>query len=198
MRLSINLAAILLFSSTAYAQSPLWSGQYVPGHAVQQAVAGVLSDAGSSIGSSTKGVGYLTELGITNTGTPFCINDALINAVGGYHQFCLASSATVGGNTGAFLTYNAYGGAANQPIYFSLNGVNYQFPGAGNGDVLGPASVGSGDFAVYNGTNPLLLADGGAVGTAAHVNTGTSGATLGLLNGNLTLLARIILLEPCR
>lgn len=151
-------ALILLFlGPAARAQSPLWSGNYVPGHAVQQAVAGVLSDAGSALGSSQRGVGYITELGITNAGTPFCINDALINAPGGYHQFCLGANALGGG----LIAYNAYGGALSLPLNFVVNGVTYAFPFTTGGNVVGPATSVVNDTACWNNTSGTLLKDCG-------------------------------------
>lgn len=59
--------------------------------------------------------------------------------------------------------------------------------GSGTGDVVGPGSSTDGHFAIFNGTTGKLLKDTLAIpGTAATVNTGTSGATLGLLNANKT------------
>lgn len=55
-----------------------------------------------------------------------------------------------------------------------------------DGAVIGPASATSGHVATFNGTSGKVIQDGGALGTAAFVNTGTSGAVIGLLNGTLT------------
>lgn len=55
--------------------------------------------------------------------------------------------------------------------------------GVGGGDCSGPASAVNLHIAQFDGTTGKLLKDGGALGTAAAVNTGTSGATIPLLNG---------------
>ena len=158
--------------SSAYAQSPKFSGTYTPGHAVMQVANGVISDAGGAGGSNTPGSKYLTELGITNTGLPSCINDKLTNAVGGYHQLCFGSTATVGGSTGAFITYNPVGGASPQNFFININGTNFPFPGAGNGNVVGPTSPAptSGNLAQWNGGTTLIDA-GAATGTGPPVRS---------------------------
>ncbi len=99
---------------------------FVPGHTIrcQNNRCTVAVDAGGAAGSSLPGQGYLTELGITNTGTPLCINDALTNAVGGYHQFCVGANSLGGG----LISYNAEGGASPLPLDFEVNGVKYSFP----------------------------------------------------------------------
>ena len=78
----------------------------------------VWGDAGGAAGSSLPGQHYLTELGITNSGTPFCINDALTNNPGGYHQFCFGANAL---GTG-IISYNAYGSASPLALECNING----------------------------------------------------------------------------
>ena len=183
----VALLIVFLGAAAARAQTqnqPVYqSGLVTPGHPVQWLQNGVVGDAGGAAGGTVPGVGYLTELGITNTGTPFCINDALITSQNGYHQFCLGSLATIGGATGAFLTYNAYGGAAPQSIYLNLNGVNYPiaFP-AVNGlpEVATEAALAAEpatfaaivlrrDYAQGNGATPLYYI---STGGACSLNSG--------------------------
>lgn len=57
---------------------------------------------------------------------------------------------------------------------------------SGSSGVTGPGSSVNGDFAVFSGTSGGVIADGGTPGTAAFGNTGTSGATIPLLNGSNT------------
>lgn len=99
--------------AAAHAQQEgvLQSGLITPGHPPIWVTSGVIGDAGSALS------GNLTELGITNTGTPFCINDAPIT--GQYHQVCLGANALGGG----LLSYNAYGGAPKLPLLCNINGV---------------------------------------------------------------------------
>lgn len=146
-------AGALLFSGTTLAQIQP-SGPFTRGHTVQvlNSAGTAVGDAGGAAGSTKSGTGYLTELGITNTGTPFCINDALINAAGGYHQLCLGAN-TLGGG---LISYNAYGGAAALPLSLNLNGTNYQFPFALSG-VVGPNPSTIGYAAIFaNNTGTLL------------------------------------------
>ena len=91
----------------------------------------------------------------TATGTPLCVNDAL--TTGPYHQLCFGANSQGGG----MISYNPFGGAANLPMQFNVNGVNYPFPPAGNGNVLGPASPPTiiPDVACWNATNGTVLMD---------------------------------------
>lgn len=97
-----------------HAQQPgvLVSGLTTPGHPAMWITNGVIGDGGSALS------GNLTELGITNTGAPFCINDAPIT--GQYHQLCFGANAAGGG----LVSYNAYGGAPPLPLNCNINGVS--------------------------------------------------------------------------
>ena len=105
---ALLFAALWLLPSLAEAQIKPSGSSFTPGHTtrVMNPQGTVLGDAGGSAGSSLPGQSYLTELGITNTGTPLCINDALTNAAGGYHAFCVGANALGGG----LISYNAFGG----------------------------------------------------------------------------------------
>lgn len=149
-----RLAIILLIAhaiNAADAQAPpqkgvvSQTGKITPGHAPIWVTNGVLGDGGPSLG------GNFTEIGITNTGTPFCINDAPIT--GPYHQFCLGANK----NGGGLLSYNPYGaGALPLPLSFNINGVNYQFPFTTNGAV-GPSTTTVNELAVWNNATGTLL-----------------------------------------
>lgn len=99
--------------------------------------------------------GNLTEIGITNTGTPFCVNDAQVSSVSGYHQFCVGANALGGG----LISYNAYGGASQLGLNFNINGSTYGFPGPGNGNVAGPASSVASAMVIFNGTGGKTIQD---------------------------------------
>lgn len=60
--------------------------------------------------------------------------------------------------TGAFLSYNSYAGAAPLPLYFNINGTNYQFPFT-TGGVVGPAATTLGHCATWANTKGTLLGD---------------------------------------
>lgn len=156
----VFLSMLLSAIPTAYGQQPI--GTFTPGHALRATTtSGAYSDAGGAAGSTAFGQGYLTELGITGTGTPFCINSALIS--GPYYQFCLGASALGGG----LISFNAYGGAAPLGLNIFLNGVSYPFPGPGSGNVIAPTSPTptAGDAAIWNGGTTVK--DGGL--SAPHV-----------------------------
>jgi hypothetical protein len=111
----LALALLLLASPhLAFAQNtPVYQSSTTPvvrGHAGYWVNNGVISDAGPA------SAGNLTELGITNTGTPFCVNDLL--ASGPYHQFCLGALALGGG----LLNYQSYNGASQLPFTVSTSG----------------------------------------------------------------------------
>lgn len=161
-RVTLAVALVVVCLSPAYAQLQP-SGSLTPGHTFRTlTTGGVVGDAGGAAGSSTSGSGYLTELGITNTGLPLCINDALTNAVGGYHRLCLGANSLGGG----LLSYDALGGASPLGLNIELNGTTYSFPGPGNGNVVGPASAVSGNLPSFNGTGGKTLQDSGFAAAA--------------------------------
>jgi hypothetical protein len=103
---------LMLLPGMAMAQNtPVYqSGLVTHGHASYWINSGVTGDAGSAA------AGNLTELGITNTGTPFCIND--VSPTGPYHQLCLGALALGGG----LLNYGANNGASSLPFTVSTSG----------------------------------------------------------------------------
>ncbi len=125
------LSAFFALFITVTAQAQVQpSGTFTVGHVfrIQNPAGTAVVDGGGAAGSSHNGVGYLTEIGITNTGTPLCINDALIS--GAYHQLCFGANALGSG----LISYNAYNGAAEFPLIFNVNGVNIpSIPGSISG-----------------------------------------------------------------
>lgn len=95
-----------------------------------------------------------------------------------------ARTATIGTTTGALTSGNC------AKFDASGNVIDAGSPcgtGTGTGDVVGPGSSTAGHFVIFDGTTGKLLKDTlAAPGTAALVNTGTSGATVPLLNGTNT------------
>lgn len=148
----------LLVATPACAQSnvPVFqTGLITPGHLPVWTTNGVVQD------DIQNGQYTSNSFGITAQGLPFCINDSLTTNSGGYHQFCMGSNATISGKTGAFFTYNAYGGAAAQNPWFNINGTNYEFPFVLSG-IVGPATSTTGDAAAWANTSGTLLNDIGA------------------------------------
>ncbi len=160
MRRLLWIIALCLVAAPASAQV-VTSGSIVVGHApvfcpgATGAGRGVICDGGPALR------GALTELGITNTGTPLCINDAPIT--GSYHQLCLGTGV---------ITVTAYRGATSSSLNVIIDGISYPFPGSGNGNVVGVAPTTTGDFAVWNGGNGALLKPSPSAGRASDTQTG--------------------------
>jgi len=66
-------------------------------------------------------------------------------------------------------------------LYYRAN--NITIGPIGSGTINGPTTTVVGNVAKWGNTSGTLLTDGGALGTAAIANTGTSGHTLGFLDG---------------
>jgi hypothetical protein len=118
-RILLTLALVAL-TFPAWAQAYPDGQGFTPGHTIRcsNSTCTTFGDAGGATGSSKPGQKYLTELGITASGAPFCVTDALTNAVGGYHQLCLGANALGGG----LISFNAYGGASALPLNCNING----------------------------------------------------------------------------
>lgn len=146
--------AALIGSAAAQQNVPVYiTGALTPGHAlalVQSGAPGaaVVQDAGPAL------AGNFTEIGITNTGTPFCIRDS---AGTSGHIACLGANSLGGG----LISYNPFGGASSLPMSANINGVNYPFPFAISG-IVGPSSTVPNDGACWNNTNGTLLKDCGS------------------------------------
>jgi hypothetical protein len=171
MRAVLALLLLLLSPFAAWGQVP--GGVFTPGHALMAVTpsGSPYTDAGGASGSALPGQGYLTEIGITNTGAPFCINDALTNAPGGYHQLCFGANALGGG----LISYQAMAGAASLPLQFNINGTIYPFP-SGGGGISGPTLSTLNEPAIWANTSGTLLADGlgAAIFHAGTFSVGTA------------------------
>jgi hypothetical protein len=134
---TLILAAALVSPIAAFAQgNVVGTVPTTPGHAARWTAPGVIGDAGGSGGSQLQGSGYLTELGITNTGTPLGINDALTSYP--YHALTLGANAIGGG----VLNYQANGGAQPLPFKICVNGTCQTFPFVATQDVCSPGNPG--------------------------------------------------------
>ena len=126
------------------------SGLVVSGRAATWYANGIIVDAGPASG------GNLSEIGITNNGqTAIGVNSGPVT--GPYIQFSVAVSSTGTITIGA----NSFNGAPSADLIFNINGVNYQFNPAGNGNIAGAGPVTSGDLLKYNGTSGFLVQDSG-------------------------------------
>lgn len=145
--------SLLLLPQLCWAQNkPIFqSGVSTPGHLLKWITNGVAGDAGGSLG------GTATELGLLNTGTPFCISDAPVSS-GNYHQLCLG--ANVFGTEG-LISFNAYGTAPPLPLVCMINGASYSCINNGSGNVVGGPPTVTGDLACWNNTTGTALTDCG-------------------------------------
>jgi hypothetical protein len=169
MRTRLTLLGLLALCGAALAQGAVQqAGTVTPSHPVSWFYNGVVGDPGPASGA---GQGISEFLGIIQgDGTPpyanagsgplntnDCWYDAPVTNATGYHYLCTSPNAQGGG----LITYG-YGGAASPlPFTINVNGTPFSFPGAGTGDVTGPASSTIGDIALWNNTGGTLLSDGG-------------------------------------
>ncbi len=152
-------AALILWPALGGAQPVNQTGPVTGGHVVEWFQSGVVADPGGSQD------GAITALGLTGSGTPFCIQDAFSSSPGGYHALCLGANVLGGG---AIISYNNYGGAAALPLQFNINGTVYNFPFA-IGGILGPPSTTVGHLVLWNNTVGTLVSDGGLPGSVSSV-----------------------------
>ena len=191
------LAAFVLAAnaSGALAQGAITqSGPVTAFHGTAWFGNGILADAGAP---STP---YLSSLGLFNGATcPFGVSSQTSpgSSTTPYSQFTVCQTATT-----TTLYFAGVNGQSNPNVYFNIGGVSYPFPG-GYGNVTGPLSSTTGDFACYASTTGTLLSDCGGsatflksannlsdiasvstartnlgLGGAATLNVGTSGGTV--------------------
>jgi hypothetical protein len=149
-----GIAAVLAAHSAFAQNTPVYqSGLINRGHGSYWITNGVVGDAGPA------SAGNLTELGITNTGTPFCVNDAL--ATGPYHQLCIGALALGGG----LLNYGANNGAGQLPFTVSASGPLVLSSQINNIQAKNlPTNIaGSGQLCISPTTGVLSIATGGVI-----------------------------------
>lgn len=140
---------------------------------------GQLQDVGGLTGDST-GRGANPFAVLDSGGMGVCANTGL--TTGNYRAACLGHDST--GN--ALLTVDSYG-LSNQSMKVRINGTTYPFPGAGNGNVLGPGSTADGAVATWNAADGTLLRDSGVTMRANAVATNFGPAYQAMyLSGNIT------------
>ena len=181
------LLVVFLFPWAASAQVQQ-SGTVTPGHATMWTTNGVIQDGGAS------SAGNITSLGVTGTGTPFCVNSGAVT--GAYQQLCLGIS-----SSSASIILQNYGGASTAPLNFIIDGVtafsvsssgfSQSLPTneifVGNASNVSAAVAMSGDCTIVaSGAITCTGSGGSSFGTAAFVNTGTTAGTVPLNNGGFT------------
>lgn len=162
----------LAFGQGAVLQGGPWVAGHAPLYANPNGPQPFLGDSGPASGGAL-GLG-LSELNITSRGNgngPFpnsgtgplkthgCFFDTFATSPAGYHYLCFDSNAQGGGG---LIAYGAANGAAQAPLYFSINNTLYQFPinGTGTGNVVGPNTSTQNGLPLWNNTAGTLLRDG--------------------------------------
>lgn len=195
------VAAGLLWAGPAHAQGAIQQlGAVVAGHLPMWAKNGALMDAGGSSGAgiapaNTTTVGTRpTGLGVINSSTGYC--DWSGYATAAYSALCWGFD----GSGNGLISLSAVGGGT--PVLdFLINGQTYQFPGNGQGNILGPNVSTINEPIVWANTAGTLAKDGlnapishtGTFGvTGATTLTGAFGVTGDTtLTGNLTVTGLI-------
>ena len=140
-------------------QNILQSGIVSPGHAAIWTTDGVVQDGGSP------GNAAMTELAVVKNGGIAMAVDSGLGAGGSpYVEYSVGVTSAGTVTLGA----NSHNGAPAASLFININGVNYPFPGgSGSGNVVGPGSAVSGNFAAFNGTSGVLIEDSGVSAVAA-------------------------------
>ena len=153
--------------------SVLQSGAITPGHVATWLTNGTVIDGGMA------GNGIITEVGITNPGgLALAINSGTIS--GPYAELGFS----IGTNSVATISVDAFNGAPAAGVVFEINGTTYPFPGPGNGNVVGPGTAVSGDIVTFNGPTGTIIQDSG-------VAVSTVVSTLGLSLASVATIAAL-------
>jgi hypothetical protein len=161
--LALILALAIPFSAEAQRQPVYQDGVILPNHLTKQTTTGLIKDAGTPAVGDAQGKG-ISPIGINDVKAPLgvCTYSADPTAPGTY--LCLGHD-TAGVPT---VSVNSVGGAGLLGLNVNLNGTVYPFPGAGNGNVVGPTSP-----------NPTALMLGCWNGGTSLIGCGTVPSTLG-------------------
>lgn len=156
----------LLNSTAAYSQGgPVQQGGPITsGHIPVWSANGVVGDGGSAQN------GNVREIGINNSGTPFCISDG--PREGPYHQLCFGANSLGGG----LISFQAYNGAPVTNLVCNVNGVVEPclLSGSNISNIPGPLSVAG------------TLTVGGNIVTTGQLQAGSAAISGGLSAGSLS------------
>lgn len=141
------------------------SGPVAPGHLAMFIANGTVQDAGPA------GDGDITQIGITNPGgLALGINSGQVT--GPYAQLGF----TIGTNSIGTISAEAFNGASPAGLIFDINGVQYGFPGPGNGNVVGPGTAVANDVVLFNGPTGTVVKDSGIPGVGLMISVPTIAA----------------------
>lgn len=184
--------AAALFVSGARAQAVIQAGPTTAGHLPQyftqgtsQAIVGDGGGAGggllnanpSEIGITARGSTYPVRGGGNGpNGEHFCAYDAPTNNPGGYHALCFDPNSPL--DSGAIISYGAFGGAAAQPFDLYVNGTLVPLSGLISTITVGTTQiVGGASFSLLADNAGILgqLIPGSGVGPALATQVDTAG-----------------------
>lgn len=169
------VAASLLLTIPAFAQSVQQSGTVTAKHVAAWVTSGVIGDGGSSASSP------ISSIGVTNNGgAGICVNSALPTAAG-YNALCFGASTS----STAVISLQNYGTAPAENITFNINGSVQGFP------TVTPLPVTVGNVVCFSTTGGGLTDCGLAPSTIPLV-VGTTPVTGGASNCLLYDLSNIL------
>lgn len=123
---------------------------------------GIVQDGGPA------DAGVIEQIGITNPGSlALAINSGTITE--SYTQLGFI----VGTNGATTLSVDSFNGNPAATFSLEINGVNYPFPGPGNGDVIGPSTGVDGDLVAFNGATGTVIKDSGLPLSGVMVSVST-------------------------
>lgn len=169
------LLGLLLIPGVAFGQGAvLQQGTVFAGHDAMWMSDGHIGDAGGPLGNGIPPVD--PTFGLLPLGAAY-VNSGL--GVCQFSNYALTPYALLcsgfDGSGNALFTYTNIASPPGK-VTFDINGINYPFPGAGDGDVLGPPSSVGGDLAAFNGTSGNLLEDSGILAADLVFSSGTPAA----------------------
>lgn len=201
--LTAAVALLCLGTAPVFAQrTPLYqSGTITARDAVKFSTNGLVEKAGGLTGDAN-GRG-LNPFSVTDGSVPgsasnvpglgFCSNSNKTGGSSQYNGFCFGHDAD--GN--ALLTVDSYAGLVGKALKVRINGVTYDFPGSGLGNVLGPdPDPTAGHLPLWNGGKNLKSAHNGTanvIGIAVEPQAGftawgTHQLSVGTANGQNSLI----------
>lgn len=181
MKKFLILAAALLVSSAAFAQSVQQSGSITPNTVPRWVSTGIIG------GTTTAADSAITNFGVTRDGADgICVSSARQSAAG-RNTLCLQASTSAA----AKIVLQNYGSATAQDLQFVINGTTVTLPTGGSNFVQASGALVSGNFPKWSGTSGLVIdsgmtaATGTQYGLAYYTASGAIGSIAAGTNGQI-------------
>lgn len=158
-----GLAALALIAGPALAQrTPLFqSGQAAPNDLLKSDTQGLAGKSGG-IDGDVLGNGVNPFTADDRGGKGICTKDNNGLAATGYNRLCIGHDADHNG----IISLESTSPLGDKGLYVDLNGTRYPFPGAGNGDLIGPDGADADHLPVFNGSSGKALKNSAYAATA--------------------------------